>query len=193
MSVTTMRTYAGRLIELLDEVGDDVLAAEKELTAVLADILAMPGLDTVNATPAAIGVDDATATTGWLYNDGDLRIVRGRMPAGLDLAPHNHGAWNLFGVYDGALQYTSYRRRDDGQVPFVADLEVAEKRVMTHGDVTVLPGPPHDIHAVLGLAPMTTTILVARGAFAEVRERYHPDRGCYERSEGAAAGTLPAL
>lgn len=192
MPPKTMRVLAGRVIELLDEVGDDVVSAEKELTAAMADILALPGLETVNATPAAIGVDDATATTGWLYNDGDLRIVRGRMPAGLDLAPHNHGAWNLFGVYRGAVQYTSYRRLDDGSVPFVADLAVAENRVMTDGDVTVLPAPPHDVHAVLGLAPLTTTVLVARGPFADIRERYYPERGAYVREGGPAAGGLPA-
>ena len=70
------------------------------------------------------------------------------------------------------MHYRSYRRRDDGSEPYFADLEVAEDRVMTEGDVTVLPGPPHDIHATAGLAPTTVSLLVARGQFASMREQY---------------------
>lgn len=186
-STTTMRDAAGRLIELLDEVGDDVLAREKELAVALGEILALPDLDTVVANPVGER-DGEEPLTGWLYQDGDLRIVRGRMPAGMDLDAHNHGTWNLFGVYRGAVKYTSYRRIDDRSVPYRAELEVAEDLIMRDGDVTVLPGPPHDIHAVLGLAPMTTTVLVARGHFDGARERYFPDRGCYLVQEGDGRG-----
>jgi len=59
------------------------------------------------------------------------------------------------------------------------DLEVATNRVMTDGDVTVLPAPPHDIHAVTALAPRTTTLLVARGPFSAVRRQYLPELGAY--------------
>ena len=118
-------------------------------------------------------------STGWLYQDGDLRIVRGRMRAGFSQEPHDHGAWNIFAVYRGACHYRAYRRLDDGSRPYRADLEVATDLVMTDGDVTVLPAPPHDIHAVTALAPSTTTLLVARGPFNSVRRQYLPELGAY--------------
>jgi predicted metal-dependent enzyme (double-stranded beta helix superfamily) len=109
------------------------------------------------------------------------------MPAGFIQSPHNHGNWNIFGIYRGAAQYRSYRRLDDRSRPFVADLEVVEDRVMTDGDVTLLPGPPNDIHTVAGLAPMTTSLLVARGPFAAMREQYLPDRHAYYEVEAEEA------
>jgi hypothetical protein len=90
-------------------------------------------------------------------------------------------------VYRGAVHYRSYRRLDDRAVPYRAELEVAEDRVMADGDVTVLPAPPHDVHGVAGLAPVTTTLLVARGAFAPLRERYLVDRGTYYLLPGEEA------
>jgi predicted metal-dependent enzyme (double-stranded beta helix superfamily) len=176
-----VRQAVSRLIELLDEVGDDICRQEKEITAVMQDLLATPGLDQVTANPTWAGDGGGGATTGWLYYDCDVRVVRGRMPAGFSQTPHNHGSWNIFGVYRGAVHYRSYRRLDDRSRRHVADLEVAEDRVMTDGDVTLLPAPPDDIHAVTALAPVTTSLLVARGPFAPVREQYLPDfRAYYE-------------
>jgi len=174
-----VREGATRLLEILDEVGDDLLLREKDLALVLGDLLAVPGLDQVNANPTWTAAGADQVTTGWLYQDGDLRIVRGTMPAGFRQSPHNHGNWNIFGVYRGAAHYRSYRRLDDATVPYRAELEVAEDRVMTDGDVTVLPAPPHDIHAVTALAPLTTTLLVARGPFSLLRQLYLPEIGAY--------------
>lgn len=185
---STLRACALYLIDVLDRVGDDVLAAEKELSEAVGFVLALPGLESVLANPAQTGVDPRTASTGWLYQDGDLRIVRGRMPAGMYLGPHNHGSWNLFGVYRGAVKYTSYRRLDDRSIPYYADLGVAEDRILRDGDVTVLPGPPHDIHAVRGLAETSTTVLVARGPFSDEREEYQPEERCYIRYRGDGFG-----
>jgi len=174
-----VRDCAGRLLEILDDVGDDVLRREKDIVAVMEDLLALRGLDTVVASPVWTAEQGAGPTVGWIYQDTDLRIVRGTMTAGFEQIPHDHGTWNLFGVYRGACHYRSYRRADDGAVPFRADLDIVEDRVMTDGDVTVLPAPPGDIHAVVGLAPLTTTLLVARGAFNAERRRYLVDRGTY--------------
>jgi predicted metal-dependent enzyme (double-stranded beta helix superfamily) len=173
-----VRESVGRLIELLDEVGDDIRSREKEITAVMQDLLALPGLDEVAANPTWTEAGTGQASTGWLYYDCDVRVVRGRMPAGFAQTPHNHGSWNIFGIYRGAVHYRSYRRLDDRSRAHVADLEVAEDRVMTDGDVTLLPAPPDDIHAVTALAP-TTSLLVARGPFDAVREQYLPDLHAY--------------
>ena len=144
---SSVRTAATRLLDVLDRVGDDVGAAEGEIEAIMKELLLVEWLDDVDATPAGNDADD-DVSTGWLYQDSDLRIVRGRMRAGFVQEPHDHGAWNIFAVYRGACQYRWYRRIDDGSCPYRADLELAENRVMTDGDVTVLPAPPHDIHAV---------------------------------------------
>ena len=186
----TLRDCALHLIELLDKVGDDVLAKEMELAEAVGNVLALPDLETVNANPSLTAIDPSRASAGWLYQDGDVRIVRGNVPVGMVQQPHNHGGWNLFGVYRGAVKYRSYRRLDDGSVPYFADLEVAEDRIMTDGDVSVLPGPPHDIHAVMGLAPMTTTVLVARGSFDEIREQYIPEHRCYTHERGDTAARV---
>jgi predicted metal-dependent enzyme (double-stranded beta helix superfamily) len=175
---SAVRTAATRLLDVLDRVGDDVGAAEGEIEAIMKELLLVDWLDDVDGTPAGGDADD-DVSTGWLYQDGDLRIVRGRMRAGFSQEPHDHGAWNIFAVYRGACQYRAYRRLDDGSRPYRADLELATDRVMTDGDVTVLPAPPHDIHAVTALAPRTTTLLVARGPFSAVRRQYLPELGAY--------------
>lgn len=183
---TTVRDCALRLIELLDKVGDDVLVKEKELAEAVGHLLAVPDFETVNADPSPTASVPGQARVAWLYQDGDVRIIRGHVPVGMAQEPHNHGSWNLFGVHSGAVKYRSYRRLDDRSVPYFAELEVAEDRIMTDGDVSILPGPPHDIHAVMGLAPMTTTVLVARGAFDALREHYVPEQRCYTKRPGDA-------
>jgi predicted metal-dependent enzyme (double-stranded beta helix superfamily) len=181
-----VRHCAVQLLEILDDVGDDLLRREKDIVAVMEDLLALPGLDTVVANPTWTATESGP-TVGWLYQDTDLRIVRGTIPAGFVQAPHNHGSWNVFGVYRGAVHSRSFRRLDDGSRPYHAELDVAEDRVMTDGDVTVLPAPPHDVHTVAGLAPLTITLLVARGPFAAMRERYLPDRDAFFLASGEDA------
>ena len=183
-----VRDAALRLVDVLDDVGDDICSREKEITAIMQDLLAVPGLDEVTANPTWTDPGSGRTTAGWLYYDCDVRIVRGRMPAGFAQTPHNHGSWNIFGVYRGAVKYTSYRRLDDRTQAYYADLAVAEDRIMTDGDVTILPPPPHDVHTVTGLAEMTTTLLIARGRFSEVREHYLVDDHCFVLRPGDARG-----
>jgi len=184
----TLRDLTLDLIEALDKAGDDVEAHADVLVARTREILQLPGLDEAVANPAWSDLAAGGPATGWLYQDGDLRIVRGTMPAGFTLPPHNHGGWNIFGVYRGAVKYTSYRRLDDRTRSYHADLAVAEDRIMTDGDVTILPPPPHDVHTVTGLAESTTTLLIARGRFSDVREHYLVDDHCYVLRSGDARG-----
>ena len=184
----TLRDLTLALIEALDKAGDDVEGHADVLVARTQEILRLPALDQVVANPAWSDLTAGGPATGWLYQDGDLRIVRGTMPAGFTLPPHNHGSWNIFGVYRGAVKYTSYRRLDDRTQAYYADLAVAEDRIMTDGDVTILPPPPHDVHTVTGLAELTTTLLIARGRFSDVREHYLLDDHCYMLRPGDARG-----
>jgi len=188
MMPAALRQRTQALIGILDDVGDDLERRADDLVACTKEILALPGLADVVANPAWSQATGDGPAAGWLYQDGDVRITRGSLPAGYTLPPHNHGSWNIFGVYHGAVKYTSYRRLDDRTTPHHADLGVAEDRIMSDGDVTILPGPPHDIHTITGLAEMSTTILVARGRFAEMREHYLPDEHCYILRPGDARG-----
>jgi predicted metal-dependent enzyme (double-stranded beta helix superfamily) len=182
----SVRDAMTKLIAVLNDVGDDVLSAEKEIIVAMQDLMSIPGLDTV-ATQSNTKADPGKATTGLLYYDCEYRLVRGMMPAGFAQRPHNHGSWNILSVYRGAMHYRSYRRVDDRGQPYVADLEVAEDRVLGEGDVTVLPAPPHDIHATAGLAPMTVSFLVARQEFGATREQYLPDLKSYYVVDAATA------
>jgi predicted metal-dependent enzyme (double-stranded beta helix superfamily) len=175
----SVRDAMTKLIAVLDAVGDDVASAEAEITAAMQDLMAIPGLDTALATPTWTDVDPTRPSTGWLYYDCEYRLVRGHLPAGFVQRPHDHGAWNILGVYRGAMHYRSYRRLDDGSEPYHAELEVAQDRVMNEGDVTVLPGPPHDIHSTAGLAPHTVSFLIARQEFNPMRRQYLPDLSSY--------------
>jgi predicted metal-dependent enzyme (double-stranded beta helix superfamily) len=175
----SVRDAMTNLIAVLDKVGDDVLSAEKDIVVAMQDLMSIPGLDTASTQSNTAAPEPGKATTGLLYYDGEYRLVRGMMPAGFAQRPHNHGSWNILSVYRGAMHYRSYRRLDDRNQPYVADLEVAEDRVMGEGDVTVLPAPPHDIHATAGLAPMTVSFLVARQQFGAMREQYLPELKSY--------------
>jgi predicted metal-dependent enzyme (double-stranded beta helix superfamily) len=180
-----VRELAGRLIDVLDEVGNAVETAEKELTAIMEDILALPDIEARSALRSS---GDGPFSTGWLYYDGDLRILTGLVPAGFVQKPHNHGTWNLFGVAKGAMHYRSFQRLDDRSQPNFADLQTSEDRILRAGDVTVLPGPPHDIHATAGLVDATVTVLVSRQQFNAVREQYLPElKSYYEVGAEAAA------
>ena len=88
------------------------------------------------------------------------------------------------------MHYRSYRRSDDGVRPYYADLDIAEDWVMTDGDVTVLPGPPHDIHMTAGLAPMTTSLLVAKQEFLPLREQYLPELKSYYVIDAVTAAAV---
>ena len=78
----SVRDAMTKLIAVLDEVGDDLLSAEKEIVVAMQDLMTIPGLDAV-ATQSNTGqVAPGKPTTGLLYYDGEYRLVRGMMPAG---------------------------------------------------------------------------------------------------------------
>lgn len=185
MSTVSVRSAMADLIAVINGAGDDVAPVAEQIKDKMRALLSVPGLDEMSG--PSTSPPGSPFSTNVIYYDGEFRVVRGTLPAGFVQRPHNHGAWNLLAVYKGAMHYRSYRRRDDGSQPFVADLEVAEDRVMTDGECTVLPGPPHDIHATAGLAPLTTTLLIAREQFLPLREQYLPELKSYYLIDGEAA------
>jgi len=111
-----------------------------------------------------------------LYRDPDYGFIQmgHSHPAGHSNAPHDHGpCWVLYGVYQGAVEITTYRRTDDGSVPERASLAVQETARLTPG--TVRPYLPGDIHAVRTVDPAGAVVLRFLSADLERVERYRYD------------------
>jgi predicted metal-dependent enzyme (double-stranded beta helix superfamily) len=123
-----------------------------------------------------------------LYYDGSLGVVFNDVKAGSIVPIHNHGLPEVVGVYSGSILYRTYNRLDDGEIPNVAKLSLREERVMTDGDVSVLPEPPNDIHGLRAL--MDTRVMnIIPGALQPIRQYYYPSESIYIE---LPAGTKPA-
>jgi len=176
-----------KLAAILATTEGGILSREIEIKAMMRDLLAIPGLDQAPVAEVTMTEDGQDVRLATLFNNGGLRLTRGRLPAGFIQRPHNHGAWNIFAVYSGAVHYRSYNRLDDRSKPYFADLGIAEDGVMYAGDVTVLPEPPNDIHVTIALAPENITLLIAPGEFAPRREQYVPELSTYYDVDAARA------
>lgn len=181
-SLYTIRRCAHDLIDLLAEHGNDIAAAEKEAVPVLQRLMRRPDL-------LDLGVKRDGNHTGeslWLYYDHELSIMTARMPQGTSVPVHNHGTWEVVGVYRGAIKYTMYERADDRTQPYFADLRVVDDRIMRPQDVSICPPPPHDIHGFTALTDDTYIVAIVGGTFAAIREYYNPHEKYYlERHQQA--------
>ena len=59
---------------------------------------------------------------------------------------HSHGTWGVFCVYQGHEWYGLWERVDNGERRGYADLRQLEYRLLGPGDLTIMYGPPADIH-----------------------------------------------
>ena len=59
---------------------------------------------------------------------------------------HSHGSWGVFCGYQGREYYGPWERQDQEERRGYADLKQLEYRVLGPGDLTVMRGPPADIH-----------------------------------------------
>ena len=116
----------------------------------------------------------------WLYWDGEIGIFTAKFPDGLAVPVHDHGTWEIVGVYQGELDYRSYRQVDDRSTEGYAELEVVEDRVLRPGEFSVLPPPPDDIHGFQARGDMWM-IGVVHGSFAEERRYFDVERRSYVR------------
>ena len=106
--------------------------------------------------PEACAQPDATSRMGGgigqyaLYRaeDGSLCLFSLVVPAGAATPVHDHLAWGLVGIYRGRQDETVYRRLDDGSDPSRAQLEVAKRQQLGHGEFYTLLPPADDIHYV---------------------------------------------
>lgn len=107
-----------------------------------------------------------------LYTDpSGLTLVRSRFLPDEPTPVHSHGTWGVLGVYAGRDLHRSYRRQDGGTGAGRAVLELTDERVLTAGEVALIPRPPQDIHAQQGYGGEPAFELVLFGKNAMVIPR----------------------
>jgi predicted metal-dependent enzyme (double-stranded beta helix superfamily) len=132
-----------------------------------------------------------TGRSWWLYYDGSLSVIGAIMDKGEVIAAHNHGNWNVTGVWKGALEYESYERVDGGDIPLRAELRLRTSCIVGPSEAILCPPPPHDIHRVTCVED-AITVLVAP-PFASEREYYDVKAHSYVRqSEDSANYGMPS-
>jgi predicted metal-dependent enzyme (double-stranded beta helix superfamily) len=111
--------------------------------------------------------------------DGSYSVVSFVWGAGQGTPVHDHLAWGLVGVYQGAERETSYARLDDGSDPTRAELLALEAQTHRPGDVSVLCPPASDIHRVQNVAEGTSISIHVYGTDIgrQQRHRYDLDSG----------------
>jgi predicted metal-dependent enzyme (double-stranded beta helix superfamily) len=155
--------------------GGDPMAAEKQIVESIAKFLKRPDLIGVGLPRPAVNAD----TSRILYYDPSIMFVMGYSTGGGRYdPPHNHGNWIATGVYRGEVEYTDYRRVDDGSQPGHAKLEKVAHGILKAGDVALTPPPPHDIHSNTWLTENYTLIVIG-GGFASKRNYYDPKTDTY--------------
>jgi predicted metal-dependent enzyme (double-stranded beta helix superfamily) len=175
------RTCARQLIELLEANDYDVTGSIEEIRQILDPLLAHEDLleIAVPRDPNHIG------RSWWLYYDPELSLILAEVKQLEEVPVHNHGTFEIASVYQGAIKYSSYIRKDDGTASYYAELETTEDRIMRAGDIAAVPLPPNDIHGFVGLAE-TSYILGISGALKPDRLYFDPHRSFYvERQQQA--------
>ena len=111
--------------------------------------------------------------------DGSLCLFSLVIPAGAQTPIHDHLAWGLIGVYRGVQDETVYRRLDDGHDESKAQLEVARRQTVKHGQFYTLLPPLDDIHYVKTVSdtPSISIHLLANDTACVTRHRFDAATG----------------
>ena len=111
--------------------------------------------------------------------DGSLCLFSLVIPPGAQTPIHDHLAWGLIGVYRGIQDETVYRRLDDGRDESNAQLEVARRQTVTHGQFYTLLPPLDDIHYVKTVSdtPSISIHLLANDTACVTRHRFDAATG----------------
>ena len=101
------------------------------------------------------------------------------IPSGSETPVHDHLAWGLIGVYRGTQDETVYKRLDDGGDESRAQLEVARRQTVKHGEFYTLLPPRDDIHYVKTVSkePSISIHLLANDTACVIRHRFEPASG----------------
>ncbi|MGQ0569727.1 MAG: hypothetical protein ACT4P5_09390 [Armatimonadota bacterium] len=118
-----------------------------------------------------------------LYRSADRTITLFSLvvPPGSATPVHDHLAWGLVGLYDGAQEeriYRLVRSLSDGR----RELELTKVRYLDRGDFYALLPPDDDIHSVRTTSPTPSVSLhlLARDVGCIWRHKYHPEEAKVE-------------
>jgi predicted metal-dependent enzyme (double-stranded beta helix superfamily) len=157
------------------EARGDLPAAEEEAKAALQRLAQEDGLLEIGLPRESNhGVGGS-----WLYWDGEIGILTAEFDDGVAVPVHDHGTWEIVGVYTGQLDYQAYKRVDDGSREGYAELEVVEDKILRPGDFSVVPLPPHDIHGFRAHGGDMWMLAVLSGDFAEERRYFDVENHSY--------------
>jgi predicted metal-dependent enzyme (double-stranded beta helix superfamily) len=173
-SELTVRSCARAIADAMAEHEDDFPAFVEAAAPVCRRLMQRPDLLTLGF---PIGTHDIPVRL--IYTDEDLTIILGHEPKDVAVAVHDHGIWEMLGLYNGRLEHHLYEREDDGSVPGVAELREIDARTLERGDVVVVPPPPHDVHGFTPLADLTYLVAVLPGWYRDVRRYFDPAAGTY--------------
>jgi predicted metal-dependent enzyme (double-stranded beta helix superfamily) len=100
------------------------------------------------------------------------------VPPGAQTPVHDHLAWGLVGLYQGAQDEDIFARRDDASDESVAELELVESKQLKPGDLYELL-PENDIHRVRTTSEVFSVSLHLLGNNNGCiwRHRFNPDEG----------------
>jgi predicted metal-dependent enzyme (double-stranded beta helix superfamily) len=163
------------MYDVLDRHDWKIDLAGHELISLLQRLAAEDNLLDIGLPRPTVHSSDGT----WLYWDGELNILMAKFPEGRVVPVHNHGTWEIVGTYRGRLDYSAYRRLDDGSRKGFADLELCEHRVLEPGEFSLVPEPPHDLHGFETVDGDMWMLVVVRGGFDEDRLYFDPEAGTY--------------
>ena len=114
-----------------------------------------------------------------LYRDPDHGFIQmGHIhQEGHKNLPHDHGpCWVLYGVYQGEIHITTYRRTDSGNEPGKASLEKKDLHRLTPG--VVFPYLSGEIHSTNTIhAPAVVFRFLSFDLNQIQRSRYNPEKG----------------
>ena len=112
-------------------------------------------------------------------SNGSLCLFSLVIPPGAQTPIHDHLAWGLIGVYRGVQDETVYRRLDDGADESRAELEIARRQTVKHGDFYTLLPPLDDIHYVKTVSdvPSISIHLLANDTACVTRHRFDANSG----------------
>jgi predicted metal-dependent enzyme (double-stranded beta helix superfamily) len=104
--------------------------------------------------------------------DGSLSLFSLVVPSGAATPVHDHLAWGLVGLYEGAQDEEVFARRRGG-------LEVVERRSLAPGDFYALIPPADDIHRVrtTSATPSVSIHLLTNDTGCVWRHAFDPDTG----------------
>jgi predicted metal-dependent enzyme (double-stranded beta helix superfamily) len=149
--------------------------ARTEILASVRTLLKRPDLLDIGLHRPGVNAD----STRILYYDPSVMIVLGySAEAGRYDPPHNHGNWLVTGMYRGEVEYSDWRRLDEGSRPGYAEIERVTHCILKPGDVELTPPPPHDIHSNTMLTENYMLVVIG-GGFASKRIYYDPAKKTY--------------